>query len=158
VVRKALQQTDIEAALACVVDVELAGAHNYLLLDRHGRGYNVEAMPGHRSVTKLEASVLTHTNHCIDAEAKREEAERPPELLESSQARLARARELVTGYDAITLEQLVALTRDPVAICHHSSPPFHVESSGAAIMRPATGELWAVWGLPSENQYESFRF
>jgi hypothetical protein len=25
-------------------------------------------------------------------------------------------------------------------------------------MRPATGELWAVWGLPSENEYESFRF
>ena len=32
-----------------------------------------------------------------------------------------------------------------------------MESSGAAIMRPATGELWAVWGLPAENEYESFR-
>jgi isopenicillin-N N-acyltransferase-like protein len=158
VVRKALQQTDIEAALACVVEAELAGAHNYLLLDRHGRGYNVEAMPGSRIVTKLEGSPITHTNHCLDPEAQREEAERAPALLESSIGRLRRAGELLEGSEPITQERLVALTRDPVAICHRSEPPFHVESSGAAIMRPATGELWAVWGLPSENEYESFRF
>jgi isopenicillin-N N-acyltransferase-like protein len=158
VVRKALQQTDIEAALACVVEAELAGAHNYLLLDAHGRGYNVEAMPGCRTVTKLEASPLVHTNHCLDSDARREEVERPPELLASSEARLRRARELLAGSDPVTLDRLVALTRDPVAICHRSQPPFHVESSGAAIMRPATGDLWAVWGLPSENEYESFRF
>jgi isopenicillin-N N-acyltransferase-like protein len=158
VVRKALAQTDIESALACVIDVELAGAHNYLLLDRHGRGYNVEAMPGCRTVTKLEGSVIAHTNHCLDAEALREQAERPSDLLESSEARLQRASELLAGSDPITLERLMALTRDPVAICHRSQPPFHIESSGAAIMRPATGELWAVWGLPSENEYEAFRF
>ncbi len=158
VVRKALQQTDIEAALACVVEAQLAGAHNYLLLDRHGRGYNVEAMPGCRTVTKLEDSPLAHTNHCLDADAGREQAERPPALLESSEGRLRRAGELLASSDPVTLERLVALTRDPVAICHRSQPPFHIESSGAAIMRPATGELWAVWGLPSENEYESFRF
>ncbi|MBW2275594.1 MAG: hypothetical protein JRG96_20225 [Deltaproteobacteria bacterium] len=158
VVRKALQQTDIEAALACVVDAELAGAHNYLLLDGQGRGYNVEAMPDCRSVTKLEDAPLAHTNHCLAADARGEEAARPPELLESSEGRLERAGELLSSSDAITLERLVALTRDPVAICHRSQPPFHIESSGAAIMRPATGELWAVWGLPSENEYEAFRF
>ena len=158
VVRKALQQTDLEAALACVVDAELAGAHNYLLLDAHGRGYNVEAMPGCRTVTKLEESPLTHTNHCLHAAAKSEQAERPAALLESSERRLARADELLDGKDPITLDRLMALTRDDVAICHRSQPPFHVESSGAAIMRPATGELWAVWGLPSENEYEAFRF
>jgi len=158
VVRKALQQTDLEAALACVVDADLAGAHNYLLIDRRGRGYNVEAMPGCRSVTKLEESTIAHTNHCLDAEAIREEAERPTELLASSVARLQRAGELLAGSDPVTLERLMALTRDPVAICHGSQPPFHIESSGAAIMRPATDELWAVWGLPSENEYEVFRF
>jgi isopenicillin-N N-acyltransferase-like protein len=158
VVRKALQQTDIEAALACVVEVELAGAHNYLLLDRHGRGYNVEAMPGCRTVTKLEDVPLAHTNHCLDPGARREQAVRPPALLASSKARLRRTDELLSGSDPVTLEQLMALTRDSVAICQRSEPPFHIESSGAAIMRPATGELWAVWGLPSENEYESFKF
>jgi isopenicillin-N N-acyltransferase-like protein len=158
VVRKALQQTDIEAALACVIDAELAGAHNYLLLDAHGRGYNVEAMPDCRTVTKLEESPLTHTNHCLDVAARREQAERPPALMESSESRLARADELLSGNDPITLDRLVELTRDSVAICHRGEPPFHIESSGAAIMRPGTGELWAVWGLPSENEYEAFRF
>ena len=158
VVRKALQQTDIEAALACVVEADLAGAHNYLLLDAHGRGYNVEAMPGCRTVTKLEESPLTHTNHCLHVDARGEQAERPPALLESSEQRLARADELFDGSDPITLDRLMEFTRDSVAICHRSQPPFHVESSGAAIMRPATGELWAVWGLPSENEYEAFRF
>jgi isopenicillin-N N-acyltransferase-like protein len=158
VVRKALQQTDIEAALACVVDAELAGAHNYLLLDRHGRGYNVEAMPDCRTVTKLEASPLAHTNHCLDAEAKREQAVRPPVLLASSERRLERTHELLAASNPITLDSLIALTRDPVAICQRSQPPFHIESSGAAIMRPATGELWAVWGLPNENEYEAFCF
>jgi isopenicillin-N N-acyltransferase-like protein len=158
VVRKVLQQTDIESALACVVEAELAGAHNYLLLDRHGRGYNVEAMPGCRTVTKLEEAPLIHTNHCLDAEALREQAERPPALLASSKARLRRASELLAPAEAVTLERLIALTRDPDAICQRSQPPFHIESSGAAIMRPATGELWAVCGLPNENDYEAFRF
>jgi len=158
VVRKALQQTDIEAALACVVEVELAGAHNYLLFDHHGHGYNIEAMPECRTVTKLEGSPLTHTNHCLDADARREQAPRPPALLESSENRLRRAYELLDSNDPVTFERLVDLTRDPVAICQRSRPPFHLESSGAAIIRPATGELWAVWGLPSENEYEAFRF
>ena len=50
------------------------------------------------------------------------------------------------------------LTRDSEAICQRAAPPFHIESSGAVIMRPAGGELWAVWGLPSENEYEAFSF
>jgi isopenicillin-N N-acyltransferase-like protein len=49
-------------------------------------------------------------------------------------------------------------TRDPEAICQRSKPPFHIESSGAVVMRPASGDLWAVWGLPAENEYEHFRF
>ncbi|MEE2775969.1 MAG: C45 family peptidase [Acidobacteriota bacterium] len=158
VVRKALQQTDIEAALACVVEADLAGAHNYLLFDHHGRGYNVEAMPDCRTVTKLEGSPLAHTNHCLDPDALQEQAPRPTALLESSQARLRRAYELLESVRPVTCEQLIELTRDPVAICQRSRPPYHLESSGAAIIRPASGELWAVWGLPNENEYEAFRF
>jgi isopenicillin-N N-acyltransferase-like protein len=156
VVRKALQQTRLDAALACVVEADLTGAHNYLLLDRHGRGFNVEAMPGCRCVRELAAEPLFHTNHCLEAEAVEQEAERPPALLESSRARLRRARELLDA-DTTTLERLMDLTRDPEAICQRSRPPYHLESSGAAIMRPASGELWAVWGLPSESEYEHFQ-
>ena len=116
VVRKALQQTDIDAALACVMEADLAGAHNYLLLDRRGRGYNVEAMPGCRKVSELAEGPLFHTNHCLDSDAKREEAEKPPALLASSHARLRRARELI-GEEPVTFKHLVDLTRDSEAIC-----------------------------------------
>ena len=156
VVRKALQQTRLENALAAVLDADLAGAHNYLLLDREGRGYDVEAMPGSRPTRALGAEPLIHTNHCLEPEAVREQAEKAPALLASSERRLARARELLVT-TPITLKHLIDFTRDAEAICQRSSPPFHIESSGAAIMRPASGELWAVWGLPSENEYESFR-
>jgi isopenicillin-N N-acyltransferase-like protein len=157
VVRKALAQTSLDAALACVVDADLSGAHNYLLFDAHGRGYNVEAMPHGNVVRELGGAPLYHTNHCVEPDAKQFEAVRPPPLLESSHRRLARARQLI-GAAPVTLDALMDLTRDAEAVCQRSKPPYHIESSGAAIMRPATGELWAVWGLPSENDYERFVF
>ncbi|MEM7801034.1 MAG: C45 family peptidase [Chloroflexota bacterium] len=44
VVRKALQQDNVEDALACITDATQAGAHNNLIFDKSGKGYNVEAM------------------------------------------------------------------------------------------------------------------
>jgi isopenicillin-N N-acyltransferase-like protein len=158
VVRKALQQDTIEDALACVTDPELAGAHNYLLRDRHGRGFNVEAMPEGSHVEELGDVPLHHSNHCLHAEMLRYEASRAPGLMESSQRRLARAHELLDDEPTIDLEMLFDLTRDPRAICQRATPPFHIESSGAVVMRPASGDLWAVWGIPAENEYEHFGF
>jgi isopenicillin-N N-acyltransferase-like protein len=157
VVRKALEQDRIEAALAAVLDAELTGAHNYCLLDREGRGYEIEAMPARKRVRELDGKLLIHTNHCLAAETQPHEAERPPQLLASSHARLRRATALLAE-GPVDVERLMELTRDPEAICQRSSAPHHIESSGAVIMRPASGELWAVWGLPSENDYERFVF
>jgi isopenicillin-N N-acyltransferase-like protein len=157
VVRKALEQDRIEDALAAVLDAELTGAHNYCLLDRDGRGYEIEAMPASRRVRELDGELLIHTNHCLALETQKDEAERPPLLLASSHARLRRAGDLLAD-GAVDVERLMELTRDPVAICQRSSAPHHIESSGAVIMRPASAELWAVWGLPSENDYERFAF
>lgn len=157
VVRKVLMQRNLEDALACVLEAPLAGAHHYLLMDAEGRGFDVEAMPQYRAVRELAAEPLIHTNHCLDAEARAYQAERPPDLLASSEARLARAGQLLEA-PGVDLERLMALTRDSQAICQRAKPPHHIESSGAAIMRPGAGELWAVWGLPSENHYDHFRF
>jgi isopenicillin-N N-acyltransferase-like protein len=43
-----------------------------------------------------------------------------------------------------------------MSICAHAQPTYDVESSGACIMRPATRDLWALWGLPCQNDYEHF--
>ena len=58
----------------------------------------------------------------------------------------------------ITADDLMALTREPDAVCQTAVEPYHVESSGATVMRPRTKEFWAVWGLPSMNEYQKVSF
>ncbi len=156
VVRKALNQTTIDDALACVVDADLAGGHNFLLLDADGRGYDVEAMPTATHVVELGDQPVAHTNHCLGASTQAVEGARAPERVASSEARLHRALELVKE-EPVDQHTLQALTRDEEAICERSAPPYDVESCGATVMRPGTGDLWAVWGLPVENEYEHFQ-
>ena len=152
VVRGMLKTSTADEALAVLLEADLAGAHNFLIFDRHGTGHSVEAMPTVRPVASLTDAPLVHTNHVLDPEAMPVEAEKEPELMESSTARLAKAEELLTD-GQIDAERLFDLTREPEVICQLSTAPFHVESSGAAVMRPATGDFWACWGRPIENEF-----
>ncbi|MEQ1566127.1 MAG: C45 family peptidase [Myxococcota bacterium] len=155
VVRKVLRQTSFDAALACVTGASLAGGHAFLLLDAEGRGASIEATSSAVEVTPLAAEPLAHTNHVIGPAMLRYEADRAPALVASSRERLARAvercREPRLDFDA-----MVELTRDPT-ICRRSEPPFHLETSGAVVMRPRTRELWAVWRSPADHPYERFQ-
>ena len=154
VVRGMLKATTADEALEILSGAKLAGAHNYLILDRHGNGYNVEAMPSARPVTKLTDRPLVHTNHTIDAAASAVQVTRDPPLLASSSARLETAIDLLTDGE-IDIDRLIALTREPDVICQKASEPYHIESSGAAIMRPKTDEFWACWGRPTENDFHT---
>ena len=155
VVRKVLQQETLDDALACVTDAKLAGAHNYLLMDRSGAGYEVEAMSTRHSIRPLESQTIAHTNHCLIQQNLDVARERPNTSKHSSQNRLRRAEELLSK-DKVDLDDLIALTRDDVAICARPEPPMHVESCGAAIMCPPTGEFWSVQGPPADSEYERF--
>jgi len=155
VVRKALMQDNIGDALECITDVKLAGAHNYMLMDADGNGYSVERMATSYSVEKLEDQTIAHTNHCLVPKNQAVERERPQDSDHSSKNRLSRAEALLTQTPA-TPDMLMEITRDGEAICTRPVAPRFVESCGAAIMRPATREFWAVWGLPDENEYERF--
>jgi isopenicillin-N N-acyltransferase-like protein len=152
VMRAMLACETADEALAVLRSADLAGAHNYLVLDRSGVGYDVEAMPSARPVIRLGDSVIAHANHAIDPAAAAVQADKHPTLLEGSVTRRDRALELLAE-GPIDVDRLMALTRDGEAICRHSTPPFHIESSGAAIMRPGTGDFWACWGPPSDNEY-----
>jgi isopenicillin-N N-acyltransferase-like protein len=155
VVRKVLQQDNLDDALACITDAKLAGAHNFMLMDKLGDGYNVEAMSTSIEVEKLDSDAIAHTNHCLVDHNLQVARERPEAAQQSSENRLNRAYDLLAK-DAVTVDDLIALTRDEESICVRPKPPMNVESCGAAIMRPATGDFWAVWGLPVENEYEHF--
>ena len=54
-------------ALNVLLEADLAGAHNYLIFDSSGDGYNIEAMPSVRPVNTLGADPLVHTNHTIQS-------------------------------------------------------------------------------------------
>jgi len=155
VVRKALEQTSAEAAKDVILAAPVAGAHNFLIMDADGVGYNIEAMASRSSVTKLEEDPIVHTNHALDPDSIAVQIPRPAQLQESSEQRLATARALLAEGE-ITEEMLMALTREEGSICQVAYDPYRVESCGATIMRPATKDFWAVWGLPSENEYEHF--
>lgn len=154
-VRRALRCRTVAEALPFLLDPPLAGGHTFLLLDRLGDGAVVEAMPTHRAVTRLADRPLVHTNHCLVPEAAAREAARAEGLVASSVQRLAVA-EAWLDRPRLDRAALEALTRETTAICRRSEPPFHLETSGAALMRPRTGEFFAVWGLPTEQPYERF--
>lgn len=153
VVRGMLKTTTADEALQVLLDADLAGAHNFLIFDEHGVGYNVEAMPSARPVEKLVDHPIVHTNHAVDPLALAVHAEKHPIQQDSSTRRLERGRELLAD-GVVDVDRLMAMTRDEEAICQVSIEPFHVESSGAAIMRPRGREFWACWGRPAENEYE----
>ncbi len=153
VVRGMLTASTAGEALATLLDADLAGAHNYLIFDRHGTGYNVEGMPSVRPVTDLDGVPLVHTNHVLDPSAKAVEADKDPTLQASSSARLATATDLLAE-GPVDEVRIMELTREPEAICQIAVPPLHIESSGAAIMRPQTLDFWACWGRPVDNDYE----
>ena len=151
VVRGMLTTSSADEALEMLLAADLAGAHNFLIYDRHDRGYNVEAMPSARPVWTLVDTPLVHTNHTVTDDATAVQVPRDPVRGESSLNRRSMAIELLKDGD-VDAERLFDLTRRPV-ICQVATEPLRLESSGAAVMRPATDDFWACWGRPAENEY-----
>jgi isopenicillin-N N-acyltransferase-like protein len=148
VVRRVLEQTDFDDAVQVVLDADLAGGHNYLLMGPDGEGANIEAMPRSKEVTRSSGSPLIHTNHCLHPETAAEEGKRLPEHVRSSRDRL----EAGTG----SASDLEAFFADP-AISRRADEPHLVATCGAVIMEPAKGEMRAVWGVPGDHPWETFR-
>lgn len=154
VVRKALTTESAEQARDVILEADLAGGHNFMVFDANGDGFNIEAMPTARPVDQLGDEAIVHTNHTVHSESTAVQGDRSPMLMDSSQRRLDTASKILgdSGGD-LSAEDLMELTREPTAVCQVSVEPYHVESSGAAIMRPQTLDFWACWGLPSHNEF-----
>jgi isopenicillin-N N-acyltransferase like protein len=148
VVRKVLEQTDLDAAIDAVTTADLAGGHNYLIIGPDGAGANVEAMPGTVDVTQIDDAPFIHTNHCLDSGTQLEEGERPPEHVVGSETRLGRGTELSQDLDGFF--------SDP-SIARRAESPHDVATCGAVVIRPGEKRLDSVWGIPGDNPWESFR-
>lgn len=159
VMRKMLMQDNLSDALACLTSAKLAGAHNYMLMDAEGNGYNVEAMPNTMVIEPLKADPITHANRCLYPVTQREERELDDDWIIDSDLRSDRAYELL-DHAANTPETLMSLTRDRAhgeySICAVAEAPYFSETCGALLMRPQEREFWGVWGLPNQNEYQRF--
>ena len=148
VVRKVLEQTDLDAAIDAVTDADLAGGHNYLVIGPDGSGANIEAMPGTMEVTRVTEVPFVHTNHCLDEGTRLEEGERTPEHVAGSDERLERGTELSQDLDRFFSDQ---------AIARRARSPGDVATCGAVVIRPKEKKLDSVWGIPGDSPWESFR-
>jgi isopenicillin-N N-acyltransferase-like protein len=159
-----LARETVDSALEVLRAARLSGAHNYVVMgqDVAGKmqGYDVEATATRARVTHVEG-FSAHSNHCIDGELQTFERQRKALSLTSTCNRLDQANTFLADHvGSITLNDIMAMTRyhdeGEMSICAHAHPEYDVESSGACIMSPETREMWALWGLPCQNEYEHF--
>jgi isopenicillin-N N-acyltransferase like protein len=111
VCRKILQQTTLDAALKCLTEARLAGGHNYLLMDAHGNGYNVEAMATAIHISELQDEPLVHTNLCLHENTMAVQRPLTPELIEDSTTRVRRAKMRMNGCHDLTEYDLMDIMR-----------------------------------------------
>jgi len=148
VVRKALEQTDLDDAIKVVLDADVAGGHNFFVVGPDGEGASIEAMPNTKHVTRTEGSPVFHANNCLHPSTKGDEAPRQAEWVQSSVDRLRIAEESVSD--------LEAFFADP-AISRRASAPDEVATCGAVTIEPRTLTMRAVWGVPGDHPWETFR-
>lgn len=148
VVRKALEQTDLDSAVDVVLGAELAGGHNFMVMGPDGEGVNIEAMPGEREVTHISHASYVHTNHCLSPGTAEEEGERLPEHIESSNIRLDLA--------SAATDDLEAFFASP-QISRRVDDPHGVGTCGAVVMEPQQRRMRAVWGVPGDHPWETFQ-
>lgn len=148
VVRKILEQTDLDDAIKVVLDADVAGGHNFFVIGPDGEGATVEAMPRSKRVTRTEGRPLIHANHCLHDDTRAEEGSKRPEWVQSSHDRHRIGEE--------SADDLDAFFGDP-AISRRASQPHEVATCGAVIIEPGNRTMRAVWGVPGDHPWETFR-
>ncbi len=148
VVRKVLEQTDLGSAIDVILDANLAGAHNFLLMGPDGDGANVEAMPSSRRVTSVTSEPFVHANHCLDEWTAIEQAPRRHEHAENSVER--------HDFAADTAHDLESFFGDPL-IARRVEGVDDIGTCGAVIMEPPKRRMKSVWGIPGDHPWETFQ-
>jgi len=148
VVRKTLEQDNLDDAVNVILDADLAGGHNYFVMGPDGEGAMIEGMPRSKRVMRSDTDPLVHANNCLYPETSAEEAPRLPDWVENSNTRLRIGEERA--------HDLEAFFADP-SISRRADDPADIATCGAVIMTPAKREMKAVWGVPGDNPWESFQ-
>lgn len=148
VVRRVLEQTDVDDAIKVILDADLAGGHNYFVMGSGGVGATIEAMPNNKRVTRANGKSLVHANSCLFPETLAEEGPREEIWVENSALRLNIGEALADDLEAFFAEP---------EISRRVSEPHEVGTCGAIIAEPDLLRLRAVWGVPGDHPWETFQ-
>jgi isopenicillin-N N-acyltransferase-like protein len=148
VVRRALEQTDLDDAIRVVLDADLAGGHNYFLMGPDGEGASIEAMPRNKRVTRTNGAPVVHANNCLHPATKAEEAQRLQDWVSNSDERLRLGEHHADDLDAFFADPMISRRVDDLDA---------VGTCGAVIIEPAARKMRAVWGVPGDHPWETFQ-
>lgn len=148
VVRKVLEQTDLDDAIKVVLDAELAGGHNFFVIGPDGTGAMIEAMPNSKRLTRSNGKPLVHANNCLYPETAAEEAARLPDWVANSHERLRIGEESADDLESFFANPTISRLADDV---------HDIATCGAVIIEPAKRTMRAVWGVPGDHPWETFQ-
>lgn len=148
VIRKVLEQNDLDDAMKVVLDADLAGGHNFFVMGPDGEGATIEAMPHNKRVTRTNGKSVVHANNCLFPETRSEEPERLRDRVSNSDERLRIGQEMA--------DDLEAFFADPT-ISRRAKDKHDVATCGAVIIEPGARKMKAVWGIPGDHPWESFQ-
>jgi isopenicillin-N N-acyltransferase-like protein len=148
VVRKVLEQTELDDAVKVVLDADLAGGHNYFIMGPDNEGAIIEAMPNTKHVARTNGAPLVHANNCLFPETIAEEGPRITEWVENSRERLRIGEESADDLEAFFANPTISRRVDAV---------HDVGTCGAVIVQPSSRTMKAVWGVPGDHPWETFQ-
>lgn len=158
VMREALRQSNLAAALGVILTAPRATGANFVLADEQ-QAVDIEATHSQAHVSYV-TDVFAHSNHYLHDRFAPSDLGAP--LLPDSYLREGRMRSLLTAAgDPKTVEVLARCLSDhdgaPTGICRH--PPGHLddmETLGASIIVPAEAALYISDGRPCSGEFSRF--
>lgn len=154
---RAIRCEDHFEAVDVIEGATRSGAHTYWIADANDATF-IECSPGHSVHRNLDEDALCQTNHCQEDALIALQSEEP---IESTQKRLAKARELCNagGHNVDTIKDIFKNRDDDV----HSINRYEEDGQGTAtnacmIAVPADKELWACKGPADRGEWRQLRF
>jgi len=151
-----LRQNDMCNVFGSVLRGVRAEAFNFVVGDKEGQIYNIEATPKNIEFIS-DIKYLVHTNHIIYNKGLCKDIVLP--FCPDSVLRYNRLRNLMSQKDGkLNVETLMEVLRDhvnyPYSICKHADKKAVWGRTFAAwIQIPAKGEMWICRGNPCENKF-----
>ena len=161
VIHEALRREHFEEAVAVVESAPRAGAHFYTVSDAEGSAALIECTARRHVTLRPKVGIHVHTNHFLDDELRRVEAQGTP--AQSSHRRMADLRVRLdggaggAGWSVADIQTALADHGSGVlSVCRHDYGG--ISTNGAVVMKPGARRFHAVHGPPCRSAWVSVGF